>query len=271
MRRSSGLVLAWALVLLPLLCCGVTVASEDLVTDRPDQTESAKVVPKGRGQLELGWTLSHEDESGAELDVLEGPGTLLRLGLSSRWELRLGWGGFIDQELEVGGVELEDDGAADGSLGAKLALRDGGAGGPDVALLFGTSLPTGDDDFTSDRFDPAFRVSVAHGLNDRLGIGYNLGMQWETGRAADGDKTTLSDWIYTLVLGIGVGERAGAFVEVFGSVPASAEGSPSHSLDGGFTWLLRDNVQLDVAAGIGLSDRAPDRFAGIGVSWRFPR
>ncbi len=43
----------------------------------------------------------------------------------------------------------------------------------------------------------------------------------------------------------------------------------SGPIDGGFTYLVRDTLQLDVAAGVGLSDEADDWFVGIGVSARF--
>jgi len=71
--------------------------------------------------------------------------------------------------------------------------------------------------------------------------------------------------------GFPAGDYWGLFVEVFGEVPMSADGGPVHLLDAGVTYLVRPHVQLDLAAGVGLSDDAPDWFAGMGVSLRFPR
>lgn len=51
---------------------------------------------------------------------------------------------------------------------------------------------------------------------------------------------------------------------------ASASGGPSNSFDGGFTYLLRDDLQVDASAGVGLSDDADDWFVGLGLSLRFP-
>lgn len=42
---------------------------------------------------------------------------------------------------------------------------------PEIALLFGTSVPLGDDDLTSDEFDPSIRFSLSHALNERLSLG----------------------------------------------------------------------------------------------------
>src|ERR1700720_4297958 len=58
----------------------------DIVTDRPDITESSIVVPKGSLQAENGvtWTNDHGQRT---FDVSE---TLLRLGVARQTELRFG-------------------------------------------------------------------------------------------------------------------------------------------------------------------------------------
>jgi hypothetical protein len=40
-------------------------------------------------------------------------------------------------------------------------------------------------------------------------------------------------------------------------------------MDGGFTWLVSDNLQLDISAGAGLNHAAPDFFISAGAAWRF--
>ena len=72
-------------------------------------------------------------------------------------------------------------------------------------------------------------------------------------------------------MGMGVSDRVGAFVEVFGDIPLNANGGPKNSLDGGLTYLLRDNLQLDAAVGVGISDDADNWFVGLGITVRFPR
>ena len=60
-------------------------------------------------------------------------------------------------------------------------------------------------------------------------------------------------------------------VEFYGDIPLNASGTPANSFDTGFTYLIRDNLQFDIAGGIGLSDDADDWFVGAGVSYRFPQ
>ena len=237
-----------------------------LVTDRPDQTESAVVVPQGRVQLETGWTFTREDESGLLTETHELAGTLVRIGLTERVELRVGWAGYIAADVDLGGAMTDANGSGDTALGAKVHLREERGRAPELALLAAVTLPTGGDEFSSEEFDPSFRISASHELSERLAFGYNAGAAWTSESG-----TTLSNYQYTAVLGIGITDRLGAFAELYGDIPASASGGPANSFDGGFTYLLRDNIQADFAGGVGLSSAADDWFVGLGISLRFPR
>lgn len=241
-----------------------------LVTDRPDQTESSAIVPPGYVQIETGWLFTRNHEEGARQETHEFPGTLVRIGLLDWLELRAGWSGHIREEVRLEPLRANANGMGDAELSTKIRFWPQKGGRPETALLVGTSLPVGDKDFSSDRFDPSVRFSLSHSLSERFSLGYNLGMQWTSAAHESGNRTTLSDYIYTAVLGIGLTERLGAFAEVFGEIPASAVGKPANALDGGFTYLLRPNLQLDVTGGAGLSGRAVDWFVGAGFSLRLP-
>lgn len=242
--------------------------SPDLVTDRPDQTESASIVPEGAVQLEIGALATRVHENFSDTDVIEFPGTLVRVGLSESLELRVGWVGYVWVE-EVSEGRFEGDGGGDAELGFKYRFFREAGRLPEMAVLVSTSVPVGDEDLTSDEVDPALRLAFGHTLSERLSLGYNVGIGWESGY--DFDTSTLFSYVYTVALGVGLSERTGAFVELFGEIPGNAPGDPAHSFDGGFTFLLRDNVQFDVAGGVGLSDAAEDWFAGVGLSVRLPR
>jgi hypothetical protein len=62
----------------------------EMVTDRPDFTESASVVPRGRVQLEAGYTYARDEDAGV-LAAHSYPEALARIGVvDDRLELRLG-------------------------------------------------------------------------------------------------------------------------------------------------------------------------------------
>jgi hypothetical protein len=241
----------------------------ELVTDRPDQTESASVVPAGYFQLETGVSYSRDDDGVFVVRTLSGPGTLVRIGVGGRTELRVGWDGWVEEKFDSGQPRIADgsvSGLGDGSLGAKVKLREEAGALPEMAILASINLAVGDDEVTSDELDPSVRLAFAHTLSDRVGLSYNLGAE----RFTEGD--TFTRYLYTVALGGAFTDRLGGFVEVFGEKPESgALGGTQVSLDGGVTYLVRPNLQLDAFAGAGVSDDAPDWIAGIGLSVRWPR
>ncbi|HWI17822.1 MAG TPA: hypothetical protein VNT81_08745, partial [Vicinamibacterales bacterium] len=70
----------------------------EIVTDRPDFTESSEVIPARWLQLESG--ISFEGES--LVRGFSAPAALLRIGLGHRAELRLGAEGLLSES--IGGV-----------------------------------------------------------------------------------------------------------------------------------------------------------------------
>jgi hypothetical protein len=228
--------------------------ADDIVTDRPDATESSSVVEPGFYQIEVGW-LYGENDVGVEVNNL--PGTLVRIGIVDRLELRLGWDGYIDEGS--GGPS----GVGDGEVGAKIYMLEAEGNIPETALLAAISMPVGDREFTTDEVDPGFRFAMSYDLSARSAFGTNLGVEWET----DASDSTLSSFIYTAALGYDVTEVVGAYIEIFGDAGLSASGD-AHSVDGGFTFLLAENFQLDALAGAGINSKADDWFVGAGASWR---
>ncbi len=186
-------------------------------------------------------------------------------------ELRLGFDGSLWEQTREAGQTTDLTGAGDMEVGAKFYLWEEQDWFPEAALLAGVSLPIGKEQLSSERADPSFRLSLSHTLSDRFSFGYNLGSTWESALDETGDRDTLSLFNYTATLAIGLSDPVGLFVEVFGDIPFNAEGGPRNSFDGGVTYLLRDNLQLDAAAGVGLSESADDWFVGLGITLRLPR
>jgi hypothetical protein len=231
----------------------------DLITDRPDQTESSSVIPQGLIQLESGWLVRSKEGQRAH----EWPGTLVRTGIGNRTELRLGWEGGIWDPLSSG--------VGDTSIGAKFFLSEESGWLPQTALLADMSIPTGSDEFSSHRADPGLRLAFSNTLNDRVSLAYNAGFVLSSERDSTDDIDTGNEFVYTAALGIGLLENLGAFIEVFGGESLALERNSGTSLDGGLTYLILPNLQLDFYSGVGLSDSADDWFLGAGFSIRLPQ
>lgn len=265
-----------SLFVVALLLAGTAamLAAQDpppLVTDRPDQTESAAIVPIGLFQVESGAVFSRTGLTGLtgepDLDVLDLGATLVRIGVHSRVEARLGFAGY--QRVEQEGTPSES-GVGDLNVGAKVQLAPGRGRVPQVAVIGTVILPTAEEGFGADEVSGEARLALAHELTDRLSLGWNVGAAFE--RATAGDVTrTETEVLYTVALGIAATERIGLFAESFGAFGMSSGRPDRHLVDGGVTLAVLPNVQLDASGGIGLSDATEDWFVGGGVSVRVPR
>ncbi len=253
-----------------LLASALPLEAQDrpeLITDRPDATESAVTVPRGSLQMEFGtlWLLDRPADT--RLTALETPGTLVRLGLLEQIELRLAWSGWGQTIVEDRGGRIRTAGVADPELGAKWHVV--GHRGTDVALIGHVTLPVGDEAVGARAADPSLVLAVAHDLGSRVGFGWNTGYSVVTVNHPDGDMRTLGRWTYSGSLAVELAPRWGTFVEVFGDVAGSDPGPTAHVVQSGVTWRPGPLVQIDVAVGTGLNADAPDRLATLGFSFRW--
>jgi len=235
---------------------------EPLVTDRPDFTESAVTVPRGRVQIESGFTYTYDDED----EIVETwtlPETLVRIGLADDFELRIGAPNYAAFDSTGAGFE---DGATDLSLGFKHTFTRQEEGVPAFGLIGGLTLPTGSDEFTTDTVDPFVILAASYAFENGLSIAGNVGF-FLLEEPADDDRfleTTAS-----VALGAPITDEIGAYVEYFGLFRSGAGLAPSNNVNAGLTFLVNPNLQFDVRVGAGLNDSADDFFTGAGVSFRF--
>ena len=98
-------------------------AQDAIITDRPDFTESGISVPKGRVQIEGGFSLVDY----GRISVLSLPETLVRIGMKDGLEFRVGIPDYEDRESVSGlgdlkvGAKLEIDDLLDGWETAAIA------------------------------------------------------------------------------------------------------------------------------------------------------
>ncbi|MCG3130245.1 MAG: hypothetical protein FLDDKLPJ_00999 [Phycisphaerae bacterium] len=244
-----------------------------LVTDRPDFTESTETVAPRWFQLEGGYTFTYDREGRQRRREHGAPELLLRAGLAERVELRLGWAGYAWTELRedvargggrARGHEDWSQGAADVSFGLKVKLVDQAGLRPDFGVIAQATAPSGSPGFSSGDVDPEVKLLWAYELTERLSLAgnVNLGVPTEEARRFVQSSASVS-------LAMSLAERVGAYAEYFGFYPNAHGADCAHSLNGGLTFLITEDFQLDVRAGLGLNEEADDFFTGVGFAWRF--
>lgn len=242
--------------------------ADALITDRPDFTESPVSVAPGRVQLEGGYTFSRlEDDRTHTVGEL-----LARIGAVDRLEFRLGINSFVfrSEPDSVDGLpsgQLRSTrGLQDLTLGLKVELfrpPPSKPGLPQLAILAGTSLPTGASDIGARGVQPGALLAAGWDLAEWLSATMNVGYAYPEDE--DGRFDELSG---SVALGFGLTRRLGAFVEWFGLYPLPSDREAANNADAGFTYLLSPGVQLDARVGVGLDGPRPNFFVGAGASWR---
>ena len=223
----------------------IRLYSQDIVTDRPDQTESATSIPKGAFQLESGILIRH---NGEELREILAPSNLFRYGLLENLELRVNHE-YI--QLKYGSKNISQTGIGDLQAGFKYQFFNNS--GTELAILSHLSFPSGTaGTFSAGQYGTINRLLIAHEINERIGLGCNLGY----------DYFDHGVFAYTLALGFRLTERVGYYLEAFGDI---SDGMHSSNMDTGFTYLLNDTLQLDFSFGTGIN--VDMNFLSMGISW----
>lgn len=236
---------------------------EPIVSDRPDFTESTGTIRPGHVQLESGYTYQKvEDEESHSFGEI-----LARIGIGERLEARLGVGSYtwIDGPGSAGG---EIEGYEDPSVGLKVRFTedpgDRAPGMPAVSLILATTVPAGSEELTADAWQPEAKLALGWEVLPWLGINSNLNYAYPV----EGDER-FHQFSASLSAGFGVTDRLGAFLEVFGFSEETPDGDSTRYLDGGVTYSVTDDLQLDARFGVGFNDPDPEHFAGVGAVVRW--
>lgn len=260
------------LLMLPIILISISLHAQDteeipdMVTDRPDATESPLTVPKGTLQIETGafYTSFEETILGERIkqEVIGYNTTLLRYGLCDNFEFRLGWN-FEEGKTSINGTELMDvsSGLSPLLAGMKVNISQEKGWIPTIGLLGHLMLPfSASKDYKPETTGADFRFSFAHTLSENSSLSYNLGAQW-------GDDSPEIAYIYTLSYGISVAQGFGIYAELYGDLPEDS--SANHYWDAGLTYLIMNNLQADATVGTSLTE-GQDLLLSAGLSYRIP-
>lgn len=224
-------------------------------TDRPVQTETPYLVVPGHLQLENG--VNYEQITGGVRNIVV-PTTLWRYGINKTFELRA--------VTQVSNFRVNNEPSVVGFIpfeaGVKIGLVEMDGCIPQTCFIGHLAFPdAASPEFKADYIAPSFRFTMQHELSNKFSLSYNVGMEWN-GFEAEGAG------IYTLTSGYSITDNLGAYIELFGFLPE--ESRPDHNLDGGLTYLVKNNILVDVSGGVGLNDNAIDFYGALGFSIRLP-
>lgn len=233
---------------------------EEMITDRPDETESPTLVSKGFLQVESGFFI--EEREGEFLEKTTGYNTtLLRYGLLQNLELRIGFDVVkIREEIIAVGQTRTITGFEPWLLGAKIGIAEEKGAFPEIGFIGHIYLPfVAAEELKPETTGVDFRLAFSHDL-ENSDLSYNLGAKWVEDSAS-------ATFIYTVAYGFDFTENFGAFAELYGDLPENS--GAEHNWDAGLTYNIRNNIQLDAFVGSGINGEQKIKY-GAGLSFRIP-
>lgn len=244
-----------------LLLCVVQVSAfaggSPIVADRPGFSTGTYTVKPGKLNVELGYQYAFNtnpiDQSTQTLPLL-----VLRTGLSSKVELDLLWDGW---NIDHADNQSSDTSVADVSIGGKYRIHESSK--YNLTLLGLLSLPTGSSPSTSDNVDPLFGLLWDYSLSSQpslFGVVQASSFKYEGSRVYDAQVAIGVSFSHT--------DRIGSFIEIYSILPSEVKLDDEIVMDGGITYLLSNDVQLDINVGAGLNDTSTN-FVGFGIASRF--
>ena len=108
---------------------------------------------------------------------------------------------------------------------------------------------------TNDKVGTINKLSISHAISEKIGFGYNVGYDYF--------GTGSGNLTYSVALGISLSDKIGFYVEPYDEFTEFE--NHLASFDTGFTYLLKDNFQLDISYGTGLNYGM--NYFSTGFSW----
>ncbi len=243
----------------------------ELITDRPDKTESPYTVDAGHFQFEMdlvSYTRDEERLDGAttKVDAWAVAPVNLKVGLCNRVDLHLVLESYNHVRVRSGGVTQTMRGYGDTTVRLKCNFW-GNDGGPTaMAAMPYVKLPTNQDGLGNNSVEGGLILPLAVSLP--AGFGMGLMTQFDVIRDEDGGGHH-AEFINSITLNHDIVGNVGGYVEFFSAVSAERGSGWIGTVDLGLTYGLTDNIQLDAGVNIGVTKSADDVNTFLGLSWRF--
>lgn len=233
-------------------------ADNDAITpDRPGFSTGTQTVKPNVVNVELGYQYAFNNyDTKPSSHTL--PLMVLRTGISENAEFDIQWDG-INVDKEEGSPTAHSK--ADLAVGGKYKLIENEQ--YNLTLLGVLSLPTGTAPSTSDSTDPLVGLLWDYSLSDE-----NTLFGTVQASSSQIDSNRIYDQQFSLGASFAHTESIGSFIEFYTIMPSESSMHDTKTIDGGMTYLLSNDIQLDFNVGLGLN-RYSSNFIGFGIATRF--
>jgi hypothetical protein len=162
-------------MVMQLIVCKLLHAQE-IVTDRPGQSNTPVLIGKGAFQMETGFILEEDGASGNRTFNYTYNSSLLKFGINNNFEGRINISYLgLHHTAEKAPISR---GLGPVSLGGKIKLADEKGVWPQAAMLCSINLKTGSGEFRRRYTTADINLAFSNTLSNRFSLTYNTGLQW---------------------------------------------------------------------------------------------
>lgn len=222
-----------------------TIAQEKepvINTDRPGFSDASRTVPKGYFQMENGFLFQTETTGGIRRQLINFNSTLLKYGIIDGLEVRLNQSVLAERLFEnnqPSGLGWQN-GLAPLVVGVKLNLIEEKGLLPEMAFVTDYTIAKNVGYFQNAKGALRFNLIALHHLNPDWIFTYNIGLSSTLG-------TNNPTFTYTIKTAYTI-KNLSPYFEVYGF--SSRVNIPFNYMNGGFSYLLSNTLQLDLHAGV---------------------
>jgi hypothetical protein len=240
----------------------------EMVTDRPDTTESPYSVPPGHFQLEMSFfdysrDLSPDPQDSVRNQTWSFSQMNCKLGLLHDMDLQIVFDTYTQQRSTTDEVTNKLSGFGDVTLRLKMNMWGNDEGTTALALMPYVKIPS-NTRLSNKEWEYGLIIPFAVAVNDRVGLGFMGQMDLVSDPNTGGYDF---EWMQTATMGIGLTEKLGMYVEMVCVAGPSTDCRVL--LDGGLTFSVTDDLVFDAGLRIGMNRAAEDIGVFTGMSFRY--
>ena len=248
-------------ILILLFCSANSFAqlAETIRSGRPGQAIGSYAVGAKVFQMQTGI-----DYGGLQNDVFNfsqnsfNPNTVLRFGLTEKIEINTGWA-YQYEQYETPFISSERSGLSQSTIGTRINIIEANNYLPAVGIQVTMKLPILSPDYNVSFIAPRIMAIANQKLAEKLALTLNLGIDYNGVNAQP-------TGVYVANLSYAMTNKFGVFLENYGDFGQSFYNT---FWDAGLSYLINNDLQLDVLGGLALNDDNMRYFLSVGVSWRF--
>lgn len=243
----------------------------EMSTDRPDKTESAYTVDAGHYQIELSffdYTYDHRnlEEDGTRVDQFNYLPFNFKIGLLNNVDLQLVYDSYIVKKVQSAGEKDITPGSGDAQTRLKINLWGNDSGNTALAVMPFIKFPLNTNDLENNDTEGGVIIPLAVSLPKDWSMGLMTEFDFNKREDDDGYYT---EFINSITFGHSIVGNLNGYVEFFSSYNNEPDTQWVGTVDGGLTYAVNENIQLDIGVNIGVTRSADDFNPFCGLSMRY--